>query len=113
MIWNGTIETGSGIATSRCVWPEPGWQPGTLNLRGKPIHNQIRWHYPAGWAVEWWMPIVLPAVLITKNAIEPVIAGINTEDNTIELAAREHLRTKHGLKDGDRVLLHINKWYLT
>jgi hypothetical protein len=111
MIWEGTVETGMGIASQRLEWPDIGWTPGTLNLRGEPLHNTIRWGNPEGWAIKWWMPIVVPAIFIVGDEAEPVIAGINTNDNTVEIACRHHLRTKYALNDGDLVTIHINDQY--
>jgi hypothetical protein len=112
MIWYGTVENGAGIASERCVWPESGWTPGTLNLRGEPLHNTIRWGNPEGWAIKWWMPIVVPAIFIVGDEAEQVIAGINTADNTVEIACRHHLRQKYCLQNGDTVALHINDLYI-
>jgi hypothetical protein len=112
MIWEGTVETGMGIAASRLVWPEKGWAPGTLNLRGERLDHRIRWGNPANWAIQWWMPIVVPAFLIVEDDMQKVVAGINTADNTVELACQNHLRTKYSLQDGDQVTLYIADKYV-
>jgi hypothetical protein len=112
MMWEGVVEDGMGIASSRLVWPERGWAPGTLNLRGERLDHKIRWGNPEGWAIKWWMPIVAPAIFIARGESEPVMIGVNTADNTVEVACRHHLRTKYWLQNGDRVTLHIDDEYV-
>ena len=112
MIWEGEVEDGMGIASGRLVWPERGWAPGTLNLRGERLDGRIRWGNPAGWAIKLWIPIVAPAILIARGESQPVMIGVCTADNTVEVAARHHLRQKYWLQNGDRVTLHIDDEYV-
>ena len=38
--------------------------------------------------------------------------GVNTADNTVEVACRHHLRQKYWLLNGDTVTLHIDDEYV-
>jgi hypothetical protein len=58
------------------------------------------------------MPIIAPAILIARGESEPVMIGVSTADNTVEVAARHHLRQKYWLQNGDRVTLHIDDEYV-
>lgn len=111
MIWEGVVEDGQGIASGRLSFPT-GWHPGTLNLRGEPISHIIRPGWEVGWEIEYWMPITVRAELYYDRWKFPVIAGVNTEDNTVEVASKEHLRTALRLNNGDRVFLTIDNSYV-
>jgi hypothetical protein len=111
VIWEGIVEDGQGVASGKLTFPS-GWEAGTLNLRGAPLHEIIRPGWESGWDIEYWMTTTVSATLYVGNHRIPVIAGVNTSDRTVEIVSRYHLRSRYGIVNDDKLLLEINDKYV-
>lgn len=107
MIWQGRVQDGQGNCLRVRPFPA-GWYQGSLNLwtvSGIELHPLVRDTRPGDWRLVEWMPTVFP-IYLPDFKIDGMM-GLDPITRVHEVVARDHLRSKFGLQNGDVVNVEI------
>lgn len=106
MIWRGVVATGQGNCSKVRPFPD-GWYQGSLNLRavGIELHPLVRHRPPDDWVRVEWMPTMFP-IYLPDFKLDAVM-GLDHVTRVHEVVARDHLRSRFGLADGDVVNVEV------